>query len=128
MVSSMPTLSGAQLTTTLAQIKARHGGAPWHERVIITDEFTLTVICQPARHPNDRHYHIRDECWFVAEGEISWTFEGGTVVHARAGDFVFAPKHTFHLIQPAGDGPSIRVAVSVTGEPHRHERPPAASA
>ena len=122
MAETASTLSASLLSARLDEIKARHGDPPWSERVVISDEITVTVICQPPGHPNDRHFHIRDECWYVAEGELVWHFDSGEEVHVKAGDFVFAPKNDYHLIVPAGDQPSIRVAISVTGEPHRHER------
>ena len=107
----------------LEEVKKKHGDPPWSERIIITDQIVGTLICQPPDHPNDRHYHIYDEWWVVMKGEIHWEMEGQSeVVKARAGDIVFAPKNHFHLIHPTGDGPSIRLAISVPGEPHRHER------
>ncbi len=115
------TLGGARFGVSLDELKTRNGEPPWHERVVISDDVTVTAICQPPGHECDRHYHYKDECWYVAEGDIVWNFGNGEQVHAKAGDFVFAPKHTWHLIEPTGDGPSIRIAISVTGEPHRHD-------
>jgi quercetin dioxygenase-like cupin family protein len=87
------------------------------------------VICQAPGHQNDWHYHLVDECWSIYEGELSWTLEGQPEpIHVRAGDWIIAPANTFHYIQVHGDRPAIRIAVSYTGEPHRHERankPPA---
>ena len=120
MAQTMPTLTASHLLTDLHEIKARRGEPPWSDKVVISDGFTVSAICQPPGYANDRHYHIRDECWFVAEGEIIWHFDGGRDVHAKVGDFVFAPKGAFHLIEPVGDRPSIRIAISVTGEPHRY--------
>ena len=65
-----------------------------------------TLICQAPGHPNDRHYHLRDEWWIVLEGEIDWEMEGrAEPIHARAGDFVFAPANVFHHIHVRGDRP-----------------------
>jgi quercetin dioxygenase-like cupin family protein len=59
----------------------------------------------------------------VLEGEIHWEIEGvPEPVPARAGDFVFVPKNHFHHIHVKGDRPAIRLAISVAGEVHRHER------
>ena len=121
MVIETAVLSPALMSASLEEVKRRNGEPPWSDRVIISDEFTVTAICQPAGLQGDRHYHFKDECWFVAEGEIIWNMGDDVRIHAKAGDFVLAPKHTWHLIQPVGDGPSIRVAISVTGEPHRHD-------
>ncbi len=113
-------LSPELLSIALEEIKRQKGPPNWSVRVVVGDKFTVTAICQAPGTVNDRHYHIEDECWYVAEGEIDWVFDD-QVVHAKAGDFVFAPAHRWHHIFPKGDKPSIRIAVSVTGEFHRHE-------
>lgn len=111
------------LHARLAEIKKRHGDPPWSERVVETENAIGTLICQAPGHPNDRHYHIRDEWWLVMEGEILWEMEGREEpVRAKAGDFIFAPKGVFHHIHPVGDAPTIRLAISYPGEFHRHER------
>ncbi|MCY3801484.1 MAG: cupin domain-containing protein [Chloroflexi bacterium] len=114
-------LSPALMSASLEEVKRRNGEPPWSARVVINDEFTISAICQPSGFECDRHYHYKEECWFIAEGEIIWNMGDDVRIHAKAGDFVLAPKNTWHLIEPVGDGPSIRVAVSVTGEPHRHD-------
>ena len=124
-----PTLSPTRLSASVEELKARHGPPPWYERIVVNDRFTVTVICQDAGHRNDWHYHLVDECWYVYEGELSWTLEGRPEpIEARAGEWVLAPANTFHLIQVHGDGAAIRIAISYTDEPHRHDRedrPPA---
>jgi quercetin dioxygenase-like cupin family protein len=118
-----PTLNPSRLWVSLEEIKARRGPAPWSEAVVVNDRFTVTVICQDPGHRNDWHYHRVDECWYVHEGELSWTLEGQPEpIRARAGEWVLAPANTFHLIQVHGDQPAIRVAFSYTSEPHRHDR------
>ena len=121
MATEVAVLGPTLMSTSLEEIKQRNGDPPWHDRVIISNEFIVTAICQPAGYEGDRHYHFKDECWFVAEGEIIWNMGEDVRIHAKAGDFVLAPKNTWHLIQPTGHTPSIRVAISVTGEPHRHD-------
>jgi uncharacterized protein (DUF952 family)/quercetin dioxygenase-like cupin family protein len=106
------------------ELKARRGGPPWTERIVANDRFVVTVICQEPGHRNDWHYHLTDECWYMHEGELSWTIEGEPEpVRAGAGQWILVPANRFHLIQVHGDRPAIRVAVSVAGEPHRHVRP-----
>jgi len=117
-------LNPERLHARLGEIKDQQGPPPWGVRVAITDHVVGTLICQAPGHPNDRHYHIRDEWWIVLEGEIDWEIEGEPErVHARAGDFIFVPKGKFHHIHVVGDRPAIRLAISFPGEPHRHERP-----
>jgi quercetin dioxygenase-like cupin family protein len=123
------TLNPTQLSASVEELKARHGRAPWLERMVVTDRFTVTVICQDPGHQNDWHYHLVDECWYVYEGDLSWTMEGRPEpIHVRAGEWVLAPANTFHFIQVHGDRAAIRIAISYTDEPHRHDRenkPPA---
>ncbi|HKG25953.1 MAG TPA: cupin domain-containing protein [Thermomicrobiales bacterium] len=125
----VPALSSEQVKIGIEEMKARHGDPPWHEVLTLNDRYTVTVICQAPGHPNDWHYHLADECWFIYEGELSWTLEGREEpVRVTAGDWVLAPANTFHLIQVHGDRPAIRIAISHTGEYHRHDRadkPPA---
>lgn len=120
----MSVLNAETLHARLSELKARHPEPPWSERVAVTENVIGTVICQAPGHPNDRHYHLRDEWWIVLEGEIDWEMEGrAEPIHARAGDFVFAPANVFHHIHVRGDRPAIRLALSYPGEWHRHERP-----
>ena len=116
------TLGPDLVSVSLEEIKAHHGPPPWSERAVACEQFMLTVICQAPGHPNDRHFHLVDECWYVAEGEIIWHFEGDRDVHAHAGDIVFAPSQTFHLIEPVGNETTIRIGIVLTDEPHRLER------
>jgi quercetin dioxygenase-like cupin family protein len=111
------------LTASIDEIKRRKGPAPWAERIVDTDEFVITVICQAPGHPNDTHYHHHDEAWLIHEGELSWQYEHAPEPHrVKAGDIVFAPKDLWHHIEVLGDKPAIRVAVSVKGEFHRYDR------
>ncbi|HEY4026560.1 MAG TPA: cupin domain-containing protein [Candidatus Dormibacteraeota bacterium] len=124
-----PTLRAGQLKVDVGEIAARRGPAPWVERIVANDRFVVTVICQAPGHRNDWHYHLTEECWYVHEGDLSWTVEGEPEpIHAGPGEWILAPANRFHLIQVHGDRPAIRVAVSCAGEFHRHERedrPPA---
>jgi quercetin dioxygenase-like cupin family protein len=120
----MSILNRETLHARLSEVKGRHPEPPWSERIAVTKDMVGTLICQAPGHPNDRHYHLRDEWWLVLEGEIDWEMEGqAEPIHARAGDFVFAPADTFHHIHVRGDRPAIRLAISAPGEWHRHERP-----
>jgi quercetin dioxygenase-like cupin family protein len=122
-MSGAPVLRPGQLKVAVDEVKARRGEPPWSERIVANDNFVVTVICQAPGHENRRHYHIVEECWYVHEGELSWTTEGeAEPIHVKAGEWILAPANCFHLIQVHGDRPAIRVAVSVAGEPHRHER------
>jgi quercetin dioxygenase-like cupin family protein len=122
-------LSPARVSIGIEEMKARHGDPPWAEQMVITDRYVVTVICQAPGHANDWHYHLADECWSIYEGELSWTLEGHPEpIRVKAGDWILAPANTFHWIQVHGDRPAIRIAITHTGEYHRHDRenkPPA---
>ena len=124
-----PVLRPGSVKVAVEQLKAGRGEPPWVERIVVNDRFAVTVICQAPGHQNDWHYHLTEEAWYIHEGELSWTLEGEPEpVHVTAGEWILAPANRFHFIQVHGDRPAIRVAVSVAGEPHRHERadaPPA---
>ncbi|MFZ0217641.1 MAG: cupin domain-containing protein [Candidatus Dormiibacterota bacterium] len=116
-------LNPENLSISVEQVKARQGAAPWSEQIVRNDRYVVTVICQEPGHQNDWHYHVVDECWFIYEGELSWTMEGRPEpVRVKAGDWVLAPANTCHFIQVHGDRPGIRIAIAYAGEPHRHER------
>ena len=69
-------LSKERLKIGIEEMKARHGAPPWHEVLTENDRYRVVAICQAPGHPNDWHYHLSDECWFIYEGELSWTMEG----------------------------------------------------
>lgn len=120
---SPPILNTAQLHARLDEIKERMGPPPWSTLLTLTDEMQAVVIYQAPGTPNDRHYHLHDEWWVVMEGEISWEMEGyDEPVIASAGDFVLAPRNTFHHIRVLGDTPAVRIGITVVGEFHRHDR------
>ncbi len=118
-----PILSAALVTANIEDLKARYGPPPWAARLVENDRYVVTVICQAPGHPNDWHYHLSDEYWSIYEGELSWTLEGrDEPVFVKAGDWIVAPANTFHLIQVHGEEPAIRIAITYSGEYHRHER------
>lgn len=123
-VTAKGLLGSGTLHARVEEIKKAKGAAPWVEKIVVNEQMSGTLICQPPGHKTDRHYHLTDEWWFVVEGEIDWEIEGhAPLVRARAGDFVFAPARHFHHIRPTGSVPSIRLAITPAGEFHRHDRP-----
>ena len=110
-------------SVNLEDVKSRHGEPPWNELVVSTDEMRGMLICQSPGHPNDKHYHNHDEWWLVMEGKIHWEIEGQSEpVKAKKDDFVFVPKRHYHHIHVKGDKPAIRLAISVAGEVHLHDK------
>ena len=116
-------LGAGTLHARIDELKRTKGAPPWAEKIVVNDQIVGTLICQPAGHQTDTHYHLLDEWWFIVEGEIDWEIEGQPAIHARAGDFVYAPALHYHHIKPTGSGPSIRLAITPPGEFHRHDRP-----
>ena len=117
-------LSKDNLKATVEEIKARKGSGKWAERVVESDKFGITVIHQPPGTPNDHHYHFEDETWYIYQGELTWQYEHHPEpVHVKAGDIIFAPKNLWHHIEPVGTQDTIRIAISVTGEFHRYDKP-----
>jgi quercetin dioxygenase-like cupin family protein len=124
-----PALSAERISMSIEELKALHGPPPWSVPLVANDRFLVMVICQAPGHRNDWHYHLVDECWSIYEGELAWTLEGRSEpVRVKAGEWIFAPANTFHLIEVLGEQPAIRIAITPAGEYHRHERadaPPA---
>lgn len=121
--TASPILNAAHLTAGIEELKARMGPPPWAVPLVQTDRYVITVICQAPGHQNDWHYHLSDECWFIYEGELSWTEEGQPEpLYVRAGDWILAPANTYHLIEVHGETPTIRIATTYSGEYHRHDR------
>ncbi len=122
-LSSSSVLNPDQLSLSVESLKSRHDTPPWSEALVDNDRYRVIAICQAPGHQNDWHYHLADECWYIYEGTLSWTMEGrAEPVVVKAGDWILAPANVCHYIQVLGDQPSIRIAISYTGEFHRHER------
>ena len=123
-----PVLNPEHVKTSIEEIKAQFGPPPWSRQIIRNDRVAMTFIYQNPGQNNDHHYHVVDEWWYIAEGQMAWELEGHPEpIHVQAGDFILAPANTYHLIHVLGDQPAIRIAFSYTGEHHRHDRqdPPA---
>lgn len=122
-LSSPSVLSPDRLSVSVEALKSRHHGPPWVETLVDNDRYRISAICQSPGHANDWHYHLTDECWYIYEGSLSWTLEGREEpVVVKAGDWILAPANACHYIEVLGDRPAIRVAISYTGEFHRHQR------
>lgn len=88
--SPPPVLNIEHLKTSIEEIKARGGPPPWNTILVHNDRLTATFIYQVPGTKNDHHYHIHDEWWYVAEGELAWEMEGQPEpIYVKAGDFVF---------------------------------------
>ena len=119
----MPVLNLEHIKTSIEELKAMGAAPPFNKTLVRNDRLTATFIYQLPGTKNDHHYHLEDEWWYIAEGELAWEMEGHPEpIRVKAGDFVFAPANHYHLIHVLGDKPAIRVGFSYTGEGHRHGR------
>ena len=122
-VASPFLLNKEKLSLTVEEVIRAKGPGKWAERVVSGDRFGITVIQQPPGTPNDHHYHLEDEVWWIYRGELTWQYEHHPEpVHVKAGDWVFAPRGLWHHIEPIGQGSTIRIAVTPAGEFHRYDR------
>jgi quercetin dioxygenase-like cupin family protein len=95
--------------------------APWADRIIYNESVSAVLVCQKPGTGNRTHFHREhDEWWVVLQGKINWWIEGIGEIHAGVGDIVFVPRGVHHKIRTAGDGPSIRLAISPPDIPHFH--------
>ena len=118
-----PVLGGNQLSIAIDDLVRTKGDPPWATQLIANERFVVTVICQAPGHHNDWHYHLEDECWYIYRGDLSWSVEGyDEPVRVSEGDWMLVPANAFHLIQVHGTQPAIRIATSIQGEYHRHDR------
>ena len=69
---------------------------------------------------SDRHrvHRVREETFFVLEGECEWRI-GGELVHAKPGTYVFIPPGVPHNIANASDKPARMI---MTVSPPGHEQ------
>jgi len=82
-------LGAARLHARIEDIKRSKGAPPWSEKLVVNDQIVGTLICQPAGHKTDTHYHLVDEWWVVLEGEIDWEIEpvGPMSRHAQDNEY-----------------------------------------
>ena len=121
--ASLPLLGGNRLSIAIDELVRTKGDPPWNAQLIANERIVVTVICQAPGHHNDWHYHLDDECWYIERGALSWSVEGyDEPVRVSAGDWMLVPANSFHLIQVHGTQPSIRIATTIQGEYHRHDR------
>jgi len=84
----------------------------WCHRVINSENNSATLIAQMPGEGNRRHYHPDwNEWWFIVKGEWEWEIDGKVYI-VKKDDFVFIPKGVNHKITGAGNGQSIRLAIS----------------
>jgi quercetin dioxygenase-like cupin family protein len=84
----------------------------WCHRVINTENNSATLIAQMPGEGNRLHYHPDwNEWWYILQGQWLWEINGETSI-VKKGDFVFIPKGVTHKITGAGEGQSIRLAIS----------------
>ena len=84
----------------------------WCHRVINSENNSATLISQMPGEGNRRHYHPDwNEWWYIVKGQWQWEINGEKYI-VKKDDFVFIPKGVVHKITAAGEGQSIRLAIS----------------
>ena len=90
----------------------------WSDLAIKKNRAHANIICghkaTSPHDPHDRgHYHTDfAEIWVIMLGEQRYTIEGQDPFVAGEGDVVYAPATRWHMIEPWGDGPSCRLAMT----------------
>jgi quercetin dioxygenase-like cupin family protein len=85
------------------------GGDATGERFAVS-EAIFTKLAEPPP-----HVHLaEDEAWYVIEGGLTFSV-GGEVLHARAGDFVFAPRGVAHTFTVESEPTRALVITSPSG-------------
>jgi len=124
MADKVPLLDIGRFQARLDELIASHGEPPWSETMMLSEDMQAFIIANPPGWATDTHYHDHTEWWIVLKGEIDWYIEGSDgVIHAKEGDFVVAPTHHWHHIEPVGTEMSIRLAINARGEFHKYDRP-----
>jgi len=113
-----PEEANNKLIDTLHEIRARKGSPPWREKVLATPRFRMLVHCWPAGFGHPGHYHPRaDEIWYVIEGELTVSFDGGEKIVAEPGSILFAQKGTIHDMKSSGKVPLVMLVFVTPNEP-----------
>jgi len=102
-----------QRITVLSSVEKEMGDGSWCYPLVYSSNDQVAFIQQVPGEGCRKHYHVtKDEYWYVAKGEFTWTIgmDEREQIVTREGDFVFLPKGTVHYITCTGDIPGIRIA------------------
>lgn len=72
------------------------------------------TLVPPLVGPPLHLHHVQDEWCYILEGEFLFEVDG-TLIHAGAGDTVFAPKGSRHTFQNIGELPGRSIVTVVPG-------------
>jgi mannose-6-phosphate isomerase-like protein (cupin superfamily) len=98
--------------------KEHPGRRSWSDLAVLKNRAHANVICGYAADVKPiagdlGHYHTDfAEVWTILRGQQTYTIEGLKPFAASEGDIVYAPAKRWHLIEPAGDGMSCRLAMT----------------
>jgi mannose-6-phosphate isomerase-like protein (cupin superfamily) len=112
-----PEEANNKLVDAIKEIKARRGTPPWREKVLATPRVRMLVHCWPPNFGHAAHYHPRaDEIWYVCEGKLSVSFDGGEPVVAGPGSVLFAQRGTSHDMKSVGEVPLVMLCLVAPNE------------
>jgi len=108
-----------RLFFNIDELQKEHAGRrAWSDLAVRRNRAHANIICGYAPEapptPGDLgHYHTDfAEIWTIMRGQQSFTIEGLKPLVASEGDIVYAPAKRWHLIEPAGEGMSCRLAMT----------------
>jgi uncharacterized RmlC-like cupin family protein len=84
-----------------------------------------TVIPPGTGKPNPTHYHMfNDVCWYILSGRVKCTFGSAdrSDLHdeyAEAGDFVYIPRRSIHILENASDTEEASLIFCYIGVPSK---------
>ncbi len=98
----------------------KHVVTAWASRILESEDYCVTVICQNETEGNRRHYHSKiDETWVIVSGSFMFELEDKKVI-VQPGDIVIAKRNQKHKITALQNG-SVRVAISKNKAEHIYE-------
>jgi quercetin dioxygenase-like cupin family protein len=108
--------AGLKPWVKLADIKARHKNADWHE--VIVDDGRLVAAYESAAPGSkvSKRFHPDTREWFaILEGEVRVEIEGQEPFTAARGALVNVPRQTIYSLETIGTTPSLRFSLNVSG-------------
>lgn len=115
-IKTPPYRAGLKPWVKLADIKARHKSADWHE--VIVDDGRLVGEYHSAAPGSKvaKRFHPDTREWFaIVEGEVRVEIEGQEPFTASRGTLVNIPRQTIYSLETIGTTPSLRFSLNVSG-------------
>jgi len=115
-IKTPPYKTGLRPWVKLADVKARHKNADWHE--VIADDGRLVAEYHSASPGSkvSRRFHPDTREWFaILDGDVRVEIEGQEPFTATRGSLVNIPRQTIYALETIGTTPSLRFSLNVSG-------------